>query len=234
MKLLMVEDEKEVATALARSLMRNGYSVEIAPNAAQAIELVAVNEYDLMILDLNLPDADGIEVCRFARKEKPALLILILTARGMLKDIVSGLDNGADDYLTKPFHLQVIQARIRALLRRDLRCRDPLIKIKDICLDPAEHVVWKAGHLLELTRKEFSILEYMMRHPGEVISQEDLLEHVWSAYTNPLSNTIRVHIQSLRKKLGDDCNSPQYIDTVIGEGYRFIQSVDNKNEQNNP
>ncbi len=232
MKFLVVEDEKDVATALARSLIRNGYTVDVVNNAAQATELVLVNEYDLMVLDLNLPDADGLDVCRFARKEKPTLLILILTARGMLKDIVAGLDNGADDYLTKPFHLQVILARIRALLRRDLRCRDPLIKIKDICLDPAERVVWKAGHHLELTRKEFSILEYLMRHPGEVISQEDLLEHVWSAYTNPLSNTIRVHIQSLRRKLGNESNSQQYIATVIGGGYRFMKPEDS-NEQNN-
>ena len=151
-------------------------------------------------------------------------MILILTARGSRKDIVLGLDKGADDYVTKPFHLEVILARIRALLRRDLRCREPVIKIKDISLDPADRIVWKAGRHLELTRKEFSILEYMMRHPGEVISQEDLLEHVWSAYSNPLSNTIRVHIQSLRRKLGDDSDSPRYIDTVIGGGYRFIQS----------
>jgi len=232
MKLLIVEDEKDFAISLAHSLMRNGYTVDIAYNAAQAIELVTINEYDLMILDLNLPDTDGIEVCRFVRKEIPALLILILTARGRLKDIVSGLDNGADDYLAKPFHLQVILARIRALLRRDLRCRNPLIEINDIRLDPAERVVWKSGHHLELTRKEFSILEFLMRHPGEVISQEDLLEHVWSAYTNPLSNTIRVHIQSLRRKLGDDINSPQYIDTVIGGGYRFIKAPNNKDEQN--
>jgi DNA-binding response OmpR family regulator len=234
MKLLIVEDEKDVAIGLAHSLMRNGYTIDIAYDATHAIELVTINEYDLMILDLNLPDTDGIEVCRFAREEKPALLILILTARGRLKDIVSGLDNGADDYLTKPFHLQVILARIRALLRRDLRCRDPLIEINDIRLDPAERVVWKSCHHLELTRKEFSILEFLMRHPGEVISQEDLLEHVWSTFTNPLSNTIRVHIQSLRRKLGDNSNSPQYIDTVIGGGYRFIATLVSKNEQNNP
>jgi DNA-binding response OmpR family regulator len=234
MKLLIVEDEKDVAIGLAHSLMRNGYTIDIAYDATHAIELVTINEYDLMILDLNLPDTDGIEVCRFSREEKPALLILILTARGRLKDIVSGLDNGADDYLTKPFHLQVILARIRALLRRDLRCRDPLIEINDIRLDPAERVVWKSCHHLELTRKEFSILEFLMRHPGEVISQEDLLEHVWSTFTNPLSNTIRVHIQSLRRKLGDNSNSPQYIDTVIGGGYRFIATLVSKNEQNNP
>jgi DNA-binding response OmpR family regulator len=234
MKLLIVEDEKDVAIGLAHSLMRNGYTIDIAYDATHAIELVTIIEYDLMILDLNLPDTDGIEVCRFSREEKPALLILILTARGRLKDIVSGLDNGADDYLTKPFHLQVILARIRALLRRDLRCRDPLIEINDIRLDPAERVVWKSCHHLELTRKEFSILEFLMRHPGEVISQEDLLEHVWSTFTNPLSNTIRVHIQSLRRKLGDNSNSPQYIDTVIGGGYRFIATLVSKNEQNNP
>lgn len=224
MKLLVVEDEKDVATALTRSLMQNGYVVDIANNAGRAIEFIRINEYDLMILDLNLPDSDGLDVCRIGRNERPSLLILILTARGSRKDIVLGLDKGADDYVTKPFHLEVILARIRALLRRDLRCREPIIKIKDISLDPADRIVWKAGRHLELTRKEFSILEYMMRHPGEVISQEDLLEHVWSAYSNPLSNTIRVHIQSLRRKLGDDSDLPRYIGTVIGGGYRFIQS----------
>lgn len=232
MKLLIVEDETDVATALGRSLVRNGYVIDIAHNANQAIELLNVNDYDLMILDLNLPDKDGMDVCHFARKGNPALLILILTARGMDKDIVLGLDHGADDYLTKPFHFPILLARIRALLRRDMRCRDPVIKIKDICLDPSERVVWKAGRHLELTRKEFNILEYLMRHPGEVISQEDLLEHVWSAYTNPFSNTIRVHIQSLRRKLGDDSDSPRYINTIIGGGYRFIQSDDIDDPQN--
>jgi len=222
MKLLIVEDEKDVASALSRGLKRSGYSVDTAENGNSAIEYLGVYRYDLMVLDLNLPDIDGMDVCRFARKQYPPLLILILTARGELKDIVVGLDSGADDYLIKPFHLQEILARIRALLRRDMRCRDPLIKIKDISLDPVERVVWKQDHRIQLTRKEFGVLEYLMRHPGEVINQE-LLEHVWDSDRDEFSNTVRVHIQSLRGKLGENSAEPEYITTIVGSGYCFLQ-----------
>ena len=208
--------------ALARALARNGYPTDIAETGSQAIELLEVTEYDLMILDLNLPDMDGLGVCRAARQRRPKLLILILSARGRKPDIVAGLDQGADDYLVKPYNLGEILARIRALLRRDLRCRDPLIRIKDICIDLAERAVWKGEHRLQLTRKEFGILEYLMRHPGEVVSQEDLLEHVWCSNVNFFTNTVRVHVLSLRRKLGDDREEPSYITTVTGEGYRFI------------
>ena len=224
MKLLIVEDENDVATALHRGLIQNGYSVDIAENGQTALELLAVNEYDLMILDLNLPDIDGLQICRITRNHQPALLILILTARGQLTDVVTGLDIGADDYLIKPFHLQEILARIRALLRRDMRCREPLITIKDISLDSVERVVWKHDRRIQLTRKEFGILEYLMRHPGEVISQEELMEHVWASSIDAFSNTVRVHIQSLREKLEDNSAEPQYIKTSIGAGYCFIQT----------
>ena len=233
MKLLIVEDEKDVATALSRGLSRNGYSIDIAENGNRTLELLEINEYDLMILDLNLPDIDGLEVCRIARRNKPALLILILTARCKQKDVITGLDKGADDYLIKPFHLQEILARVRALLRRDMRCREPLIKIKDISLDSIEHVVWKANHRIPFTRKEFGVLEYLMRHPGEVISQEELLEHVWDSTANAFSNTVRVHIQSLRGKLEEIIADPVYITTVVGSGYRFIKPDEEigKNEE---
>ncbi len=224
MKLLVVEDEKDVASAICRILSRNGYSVDLASNGKQALDMVEVNDYDLMILDLNLPDLDGLEICRCTRTSHSGLLILILTARDKLEDIVKGLDAGADDYLTKPFQLAEIMARIRALLRRDMRCRNPLLTINGLCLDPAERVVWKGNRRLELTRKEFGILEYMMRHPGEVISQEMLLEHVWGSNMDPFSNTVRVHIQSLRRKLEDDGTESKYIETVVGEGYRLLQN----------
>lgn len=224
MKLLIVEDEKDVASAICRILSRNGYSVDLASNGKQALDMVEVNDYDLMILDLNLPDLDGLEICRCTRTSHSGLLILILTARDKLEDIVKGLDAGADDYLTKPFQLAEIMARIRALLRRDMRCRNPLLTINGLCLDPAERVVWKVNRRLELTRKEFGILEYLMRHPGEVISQETLLEHVWGSNMDPFSNTVRVHIQSLRRKLEDVGTEAKYIETVVGEGYRLLKN----------
>ena len=230
MRLLVVEDEKDVANALQIGLSRDGYAVDVAENGKMALEALAVNDYDLLVLDLNLPDMDGIDICRLAREKHPPLLILILTARGKQKDIITGLDNGADDYLIKPFHLQELLARIRALLRRDMRVREPILKIQDISLDPVEKVVWKSAHRIQLTRKEFGILEYLMRHPNEVISQEELLEHVWGTMTNVFSNTVRVHIQSLREKLEDNSATQRYIETIIGTGYRFISLEHESNE----
>lgn len=227
MKLIIVEDDQEVAVSINRALFKNGYATDIAFDGDHAIELLEVNEYDMLILDLNLPDIDGLEVCQFARNKQPAILILILTARGRQEDIITGLDSGADDYLVKPFHLQEFLARIRALFRRDTHTITPIIKAQDISLDPIEKVVWKGQHRIQLTRKEFGILEYLMRHPNEVISQEELIEHVWHSSANPFSNTIRVHIRSLRDKLGDNSENSQYIATIIGTGYRFILNNEN-------
>ena len=230
MRLLVVEDEKDVANALHIGLSRDGYAVDVAENGNKALEALAVNDYDLLVLDLNLPDMDGLDICRLAREKHPPLLILILTARGKQKDIVTGLNNGADDYLIKPFHLQELLARIRALLRRDLRTREPILRVQEISLDPVEKVVWRSDRRIQLTRKEFGILEYLMRHPNEVISQEELLEHVWGTMTNIFSNTVRVHIQSLREKLEENSATPKYIETIIGTGYRFISLENGSNE----
>jgi DNA-binding response OmpR family regulator len=224
MKVLLVEDEKDTAISLRRGLARNGYVVDLAGRGEEALECLAVNAYDLMLLDLNLPDIDGLDVCREAHHRLPELKILILTARDQIDDIVTGLDRGADDYLVKPFHFEEILARMRALLRRDMRCRDPQISVQDIILDPVEHIAWQGGSQLKLTRKEFNILEYLMRHAGEVVSQEDLLEHVWGSTHNVFSNTVRVHIQSLRVKLGDTGAEPRYIKTIIGVGYQLAGS----------
>ncbi len=222
MRILIVEDEMDLASALARGLRRQGYAVDIASTGAEGWEKGEIYDYDLVILDLNLPEMDGLEVCRRLRVRKPDLLILILTARGRLEDKVTGLDLGADDYLVKPFHFEELAARIRALLRRDLRVREPILQVRDLKLDPASRTAWQGKRRLELTAKEFSILEYLMRHPGEVISQETLIEHVWGEDVDLFTGSVRVHIHSLRRKLGDTAENPRYIETVVGQGYRLL------------
>lgn len=221
MRLLLVEDEIDIASALATGLRHQGYAVDSAGDGQQALELANVTDYDLLILDLNLPNMDGLEVCRRLRASCPSLLVLMLTARSQPQERVIGLDTGADDYLVKPFHFAELVARVRALLRRDVRTRTPLLEYQDLKLDPVTHAAWQANRRLGLTNKEFGILEYLLRHQGEIVSQETLLEHVWDMQANPLTNTVRVHMNSLRRKLGDVAETPRYIETVIGQGYRL-------------
>ncbi|MCL0104154.1 response regulator transcription factor [Dehalococcoidia bacterium] len=225
MRILIIEDEIDLANVLAQGLRREGYAVDIAFDGEQGCQSATINDYDLLILDLNLPGMDGLEVCRRLRASHPHLLILMLTARSRPADKVTGLDFGADDYLVKPFDFGELTARVRALLRRDLRVRNPLLQCGDLKLDPTSKTVWHGKHRLELTRKEFGVLEYLMRHPGEVISQEELLEHVWDAEADPFTNTVRVHVHSLRRKLGDDQTPPKIIETIVGQGYRLISSL---------
>ena len=224
MRILIVEDELDLANALARGLRQQGYAVDIAVTGEEGWEKGEVNEYDLAILDLNLPEMDGLEVCRRLRDSKPELLILMLTARSRLEDKVTGLDLGADDYLVKPFHFEELTARIRALLRRDLRVRAPILKAGDLTLDPASRTAWQGKRRLELTTKEFAILEYLMRHSVEVVSQEELIEHVWGEEVNMFTSSVRVHIHSLRRALGDSAEHPRYIETVVGQGYRLLMT----------
>lgn len=220
MRILIIEDEVDLANVLAQGLRRQGYAVDVAFDGEQGCDEAMVNDYDLLILDLNLPGMDGMKVCRSLRASKPHLLILMLTARSRLADKVRGLDFGADDYLVKPFDFEELTARIRALMRRDSRVRNPLLQCGDLKLDPASKTVWHGKHRLELTRKEFAVLEYLMRHPDEVVSQEELLEHVWDAEADPFTNTVRVHVHSLRRKLGDDA-----IKTMVGQGYKISSEV---------
>ena len=222
MRILIIEDEIDLANLLAQGLRREGYAADVASDGNEGYACATINDYDLLILDLNLPGIDGLEICRRLRTSHPRLLILMLTARGRPGDKITGLDLGADDYLVKPFDFGELTARIRALFRRDLQVRSPLLECGDLKLDPASKTVWLGKRRLQLTRKEFGILEYLMRHPGEVISQEELLEHVWDAEADPFTTTVKVHLYSLRQKLGDD--GTRYIQTVIGQGYRISSS----------
>jgi len=231
LRILVVEDEVDMANALARGLTTQGYAVDTASTGLEGVGLGTVYDYDLAILDLNLPDMDGLEVCQQLRTEKPELPILILTARERIEDKVLGLDLCADDYLVKPFHFDELTARIRAILRREFRERTPSLIAGDLKLDPVSRTAQLGKKELSLTRKEFGILHYLMRYPGRVVSQEELIEHVWNERVNIFSNSIRIHIHSLRKKLGDNANNPQYIETVIGQGYRLLEtSITNSHE----
>jgi DNA-binding response OmpR family regulator len=222
MRLLVVEDEEDLAEAVRLGLVRAGHAVDLATDAGQAYDRLAVNAYDLMLLDINLPDADGFAVCRAVRRgEVPVesgadLRVLMLTARGALHDRVRGLDEGADDYLVKPFALAELMARVRALLRRDSGGSTAVLEVGGIRMDVGRHEASLDGTSLHLTPKEFGVLEYLMTRPGHVVSAEELLEHVWDENADPFTQTVRVTVGTLRRKLGGDL-----IETVVGRGYRL-------------
>ena len=217
MRVLIIEDEEDLGTALARGLRHQGYAVDLVGDGLEGWQLADVTPYDVLILDLNLPGLDGLEICRRLRATRPELLIVMLTARDRPAQRISGLDDGADDYIVKPFHFGELLARLRALLRRDVRNRAPLLTCADVTADPAARVAWRHGQRLDLTSKEFAILEYLLRHTTEIVSQEDLIEHVWDMDVNPFTTTVRAHMATLRRKLG----SPEVIETVVGQGYRI-------------
>lgn len=221
MRLLLVEDDVQLAKVLVRGLAEEGHAVDHAATLATASESVAVNEYDLVVLDLGLPDGDGASLCRQLRDTGDAVPVLMLTARDSLSDKVAGLDVGADDYLTKPFDYPELAARVRALLRRPKAVSSPVLEADDIRLDPAAHRVWRGAIMIPLTTREFSLLEYLLRRLGQVCRREDLLEHVWDAHYDGLSNVVDVHIRNLRRKL-ELPGSPDPIETVRGVGYRIV------------
>ncbi|MGZ4694566.1 MAG: response regulator transcription factor [Acidimicrobiales bacterium] len=223
MRLLVVDDESELAEAVARGLRRDGYAVDLAFDGSEALEKLAVNEYDLVCLDLTMPGIGGREVCRRIRTEPlpgPPPRVLMLTARDSLEDRVAGLDDGADDYLVKPFAFPELLARVRSLLRRDGGTTTSVLTVADLQLDSARHAAVRGGRPLELTAKEFALLRYFMAHAGEVLSQETRLEHVWDEYADPFTNTVRVTVGTLRRKLAVD-DEPQLIETIVGRGYRL-------------
>jgi len=222
MRLLVVDDEVELAEAVARGLRREGYAVDVAFDGDDALEKVSLVPYDLICLDLTMPGVDGLEVCRQLREAPPHgenPRVLMLTARDTLEDRVAGLDEGADDYLVKPFAFPELSARIRTLLRRDAGTSGSVVEVGDLTLDTGRREVLLGSEEVTLTAKEFALLRYFMAHPGTVISQEELLDHVWDENADPFTNTVRVTVGTLRRKLTRGDESP--IETVIGQGYRL-------------
>ncbi len=221
MRILVIEDEEDLANAIAKGLRKQGYAVDTVFDGETGWETAEINDYDLLVLDLNLPTIDGLEICRRLRATRSGLLILMLTARTHPSQRIEGLDLGADDYLVKPFHWGELMARVRALLRRKTQDGRLLLRSGDLTLDPTAQIAALGNRQLQLTGKEFGILEYLMRHPGKVIGQQELLDHIWDGSANAFTNAVRVHINSLRRKLEEDTKNPQYIETLIGRGYRM-------------
>ncbi|WP_343209359.1 response regulator transcription factor [Anaerolentibacter hominis] len=222
MKLLVVEDEVRINKLLSRGLRKKGYAVDCAFDGEEALELYGINEYDLMILDLNLPGLDGMEVLRTIRKEDVALKVIILSARSSVEDKVEGLDEGSNDYMSKPFEFAELDARIRNLLGRKFEQKAAQISCGPLYLDAAAKTAFCKEIQLNLTRKEYGILEYLIYHMNETVSAEKIIEHVWDSEADLFSNAFRVQLHSLRKKikavLGEDI-----ILTVHGQGYRLSE-----------
>jgi two-component system, OmpR family, response regulator len=213
---LVVEDQPKLASLIQRGLSEEGYAVDVAPDGPQALVRATATEYDVIVLDVMLPGLDGFEVCRRLREQTVQSPMLMLTARDGVDDRIAGLDLGADDYLTKPFAFDELVARLRALTRRGALERTPVLEVGALRLDPRTKQVWRSDEEVELSAKEFALLETFMRHPGQVLSRFELLEHAWDfAYENR-SNVVDVYVRYLRQKLGAST-----IETVRGAGYRL-------------
>lgn len=221
MRILIVEDEIDLCDSIAEGLQIDGYAVDTCYDGTEAYELITTETYDLVVLDLNLPGMDGMDVLSKVRKQDKNTKILILSARSTVTDKVTGLDSGANDYLAKPFDFEELEARIRCLLRRTFIQEDTVLVWEGISLDTVRHSAFVNGEELALTKKELALLEYFLLNPGKVISQEEMMEHVWNMEADSLSNAVRVHIASLRKKL-KAALTYDTIATKIGAGYFLI------------
>lgn len=219
MRLLVVEDNAKVASFVARGLREQSFAVDVVARGAEALERAALDPYDLIVLDLSLPGGiDGMEVCRRLRASGSRVLILMLTARDATADRIAGLDAGADDYLAKPFAFGELLARVRALLRRGAVAVPDTIAIGDLRIDTAARRVDRGARRIELTTKEYALLEYFARNAGRVIGRAEISEHVWDEHFDPVSNLIEVYVQRLRRKLG----APPLLETRRGAGYVLI------------
>ena len=218
MRVLVVEDERDLADALGRGLRREGMAVDVSYHGSEGHEMAMVTRYDVVVLDRDLPGVHGDTICADLVASGALTRVLMLTASGTVADRVEGLGIGADDYLPKPFAFDELVARVRALGRRATPVAPPVLGAGDVELDPARRTVTRAGRPVDLTRKEFGVLEVLLGARGGVVSSEELLERVWDANADPFTTTVRVTMMTLRKKLGD----PALIEAVVGSGYRVV------------
>lgn len=230
MRILVVDDEPEAAAILAKGLREHAFAVDTAADGPRAIDAIAINEYDLVILDLLLPGLSGLDVCREVRRAGHAVPILMLTALGEPDQRVEGLDVGADDYLPKPYHFPELLARIRALLRRGPALASSVLQVEDLEIDTRARRVSRSGRMIALTAKEYALLEYLARRQGDVVGRADIAEHVWDDSFDPMSNLIEVYIQRLRRKV-DDGFDVRLIHTHRGAGYS-MRAGDDETAQN--
>lgn len=220
MRVLVVEDEPRMAALIRQGLEEEGYAVDVVGNGAEVFAWVESATYDMLLLDLMLPGMNGVEVCRRLRAKGYRMPILMLTARDTLPDKVKGLDSGADDYLVKPFAIEELTARLRALARREGPCKSPDLVVEDLRLNTASKRAQRAGKTFDLTAKEYAMLETLMRHPNQVLSQEQLINHVWNMEFDAESKLVEVYIHHLRAKI-DKGHQVKLIQTVRGLGYRI-------------
>ena len=218
MRLLVVEDERKVASFIKKGLEEEGYAVDVAADGRIGLQMAQDHVHDLIILDIQLPKMDGLSVLNALRREKVAIPVLLLTVRATIEDKVLGLDAGADDYLTKPFAFQELVARVRALLRRRADGKQPVLQVADLILDPARRVVFRDSQKLDLTTREFALLDYFMRNPERVLTRTMIAEHVWDYDFDSATNVIDVYVNYLRKKIDAD-REQKLIHTVRGVGY---------------
>jgi two-component system OmpR family response regulator len=223
MRIMLVEDELKMARALRRGLEREGYVVDVVENGNEAVSLGSEYDYDTIVLDVMLPGLDGLAVCKELRSRGRWAPVLMLTARDGVEDRIRGLDVGADDYLIKPFAFGELLARVRALVRRGTTERPAALRVDDVVLDPAAHAVWRSDRSVSLSPREFSLLEFLMRHPGEVVTRTQILEHVWDYDYGRSSNVVDVYVAYLRRKIEQPFER-SFIETVRGVGYRVAAS----------
>jgi len=222
MRILVVEDEHRIANTIKKGLEQERYAVDVAYDGVKGYDLGSSEEYDLIILDLMLPGKDGLTICKELRQEQNHTPVLILTARGQIQDKVKGLDSGADDYLTKPFAFEELLARVRALSRRPKSALSSTIVVKDLELDIKSFAVRRSGKPIQLTGKEFSLLEYLMKNAGKILTKDHIISHIWDYDADILPNTVEVYIRNLRSKIDYPFkNKKPLIHTIRGFGYRL-------------